>query len=597
MRALIASDRVARVVRMVALASIAYHVLLLLPAAADPFGPVRGLVLGSAGLVVALSAPSLTVPREGPVLLALVALAVAIVGTLLAALLGGLPTAVFGVHGRFLGLVSGLAALVAFGVGIASSDRVRMLARLLALALVIESGWLLVQAAGGAVPAGSTGNQVLTGGWMVVALGVVAAGARTERGWTARLLWIAAIIGTLGLGLAGSRGAWVGFAAGLAVLMVSGGTMARRIGLAAGLAFLVAGAALAGGESLTKLDPRLLGSGSAETRLAIWRDTAVMVADHPWAGVGPGRYLFEFTRYQPEVQAAAEHGVRPDQAHSIPLHVAAESGIPTAVAAIVFVAALALAGWRRSRSGDAVSLIALAGVAAWCGQALFGISTIEADGLAFLLLGVIAARTSRVIERPGRRGRGVPAVASGGPPPATFGGRVPRLLLLAGSGALIAACGWYLSADVLHRRAVEAFYRGDMVAARALGERAVAIDPLVDIYRIGATDPLLYGAGDPADGLALVDAGLSLEPDSHDLLFQRARLLRASGAADAVVLQAHLAALDRYPLGPDIAHATIEAAFAAGDTALAARLADDVLAVYPYDSYAIDARERASGGP
>lgn len=621
MRTPILSDRAAAVTHKVGITLIIGLSLITLSATADPYEPVRAALVGVAGVAVALAATGLQLPRGLLGRLALGGLALAVLGTLLAAVVGGIPSAVFGVHGRFQGLTSGLAGLVAFGVGLMSSGRIRFTVRVIAGVLAVQCMIVLVQAMSGDVPVGTMGNQVLAGAWIAVAASMTAAGARTERG-TARWLLVAAVgLAGLTLGVAGSRGAWVGLAVGLLAVVAVSFSWKQAAGVALGLLLLVAGALAAGGEAAAKLDPSGLVTGSARTRALIWQGTAQMIMDHPLTGVGPGRYLYEFTRYQPAEHAALERGVRPDQAHSVPLHVAAESGIPAALGAVVFFGAAVIAAVRRSTRRDGVALVALGGLAAWCGQALFGISTVETDALAFLCAGVALARLSAA-PAPGTADHGVQAPSAGARrsasartvDPIGVGGATSALPGAVGSrsaqrallsvlalgimaATLTAGAGWYLVADVAHLRGLEAFYSGDMRTAWSEGSRAVEFNPLVDIYRIGAADAALYGAASADEALALVDAGLRLEPESHDLALERARLLKANGAAASDVLAAHRAALDLYPLGIDAGHLAIEAAIEADERSTATDIARRMLEVYPDDAFAASALEGAADGP
>ena len=578
-----------------------------LSAAADPYQPVRALLVGVAAVLVALAVGNLQLPGGTLGRIAFVGLAVAVVGTVVAAAAGGLPSAVFGVHGRFQGLVSGLSALVALGVGLLSGGRVRYFARALAIALVIQCAVVLYQAVSGDLPTGTMGNQVLAGAWIAVAASMVAAASRSERGVARGLVLATVALAGITLGVAGSRGAWVGLAVGLAAVGAVGISWKQAAAVGAGLALLVAGALVAGGEAADKLDPSGLSSGSARTRALIWQGTASMIADDPVLGIGPGRYLYEFPAYQPAEHAALERGVRPDQAHSIPLHVAAESGIPAAIGASAFIGAALIAAVRRSRQRDAAALVALGGLAAWSGQAMFGISTIETDALAFACAGVALARLGAMrasaSAKPPRKSADAGAAgavaarrgdsnASSSDVPASW----VRPALGAAGLVLAVAASWYLIADTAHLRGVGAFYAGDMATAWSEGNRAVEKNPLVDLYRIGAADAALYGAGSSAEALALVEEGMRLEPVSYDLAAERARLLASAGATSDDVFDASRDALALYPLGIDASHVAIQAAFDAGEPAVAAEFAARMLEVYPDDPFAASALEGATDG-
>jgi O-antigen ligase len=131
-----------------------------------------------------------------------------------------------------------------------------------------------------------------------------------------------------------------------------------------GLALLVAGATggalllvqFLGGSVSRRFDTQGLAD---EGRLAGYRSTSQMIADHPWFGTGLGTFVWSFPSYR-----SAEislWGVW-ELAHSTPLELAADLGIPLAAAIglgwILILALLTRAAWRRRRDGI-VPLVAL----------------------------------------------------------------------------------------------------------------------------------------------------------------------------------------------------------------------------------------------
>jgi len=71
-------------------------------------------------------------------------------------------------------------------------------------------------------------------------------------------------------------------------------------------------------------------------RLALWRNTLEIISQHPWFGVGWGQLNFAWT-LTPLPQRAADVF---DHAHSLPLHLAAELGLPIAALVLSLVATL-----------------------------------------------------------------------------------------------------------------------------------------------------------------------------------------------------------------------------------------------------------------
>jgi O-antigen ligase len=104
------------------------------------------------------------------------------------------------------------------------------------------------------------------------------------RRWRAVASWVVMV---LGLGATYTRGAWLGFAAGVLALLPL--LRRGRLALAVVLLLLVA-VGLAGPYELQKrvlqmADPEEAG---VKERVYMWRSAAAMWAGHPWLGVGPG---------------------------------------------------------------------------------------------------------------------------------------------------------------------------------------------------------------------------------------------------------------------------------------------------------------------
>lgn len=90
-------------------------------------------------------------------------------------------------------------------------------------------------------------------------------------------------------------------------------------------------------------------------RLSLWRDVFELIRQHPWTGVGVGQLNFAWT-LTPLAERAPDVF---DHAHSLPLHLAVELGVP---AALLVLGLLALVLWRaraamRTRAGATVALM------------------------------------------------------------------------------------------------------------------------------------------------------------------------------------------------------------------------------------------------
>jgi O-antigen ligase len=152
---------------------------------------------------------------------------------------------------------------------------------------------------------------------LLAALPRVAAGAGRPAPW-AMVAWLAGAAGLLATYV---RGAWLGFLAGLGLLL---GLWPRRRALAlATLAVLAAAALLVPavrqrtGSIVDPSDP------TARERWAMWSSALAIARDHPLTGVGPGQVAQYYVQYAaPNVRGRPRGHV-----HSTPLQVLAERGV------------------------------------------------------------------------------------------------------------------------------------------------------------------------------------------------------------------------------------------------------------------------------
>lgn len=160
------------------------------------------------------------------------------------------------------------------------------------------------------------------------------------------------------VGLTFTRNAYLGLAAGLVVLVL---TARPRLGLvlpplvALLVLLLPAGVKERAASTFDRTD------AAARDRLAMWRAGAVMVSERPFFGVGPGRIkeLYPLYRQPGFVEPAVGH------LHDNAIHVAAETGVPSALAYLALVVA-AFSAWplARDRSRPAVRALARGALAA-----------------------------------------------------------------------------------------------------------------------------------------------------------------------------------------------------------------------------------------
>lgn len=265
-------------------------------------------------------------------------------------------------------------------------------------------------------------------------------------------------------GLAGGTVALLGSASraplAATVLLVGGAAalMLRRLEserrrapllLGAGLILLVALAVI-----LPTLRTRLLSSQTLEGRLLQWRPTLELIGDHPFLGIGPNRYLTEFTLYETRdwVTWAGPYAMV-DSPHSWLLQAFVAGGLPLALLALVALALVLREGWqsttrdpRRMGLFLAVAGYALATLPHFTNPA----STLWAAFLAGILVAAPAADP----------GPGVMARAAVG---------------VAGAATLIAASAWV--SDAYIDQGLRASAEGDVEGAIANFDHAVTWRP------------------------------------------------------------------------------------------------------------------------
>ena len=181
-------------------------------------------------------------------------------------------------------------------------------------------------------------------GTTLAAGAVLALGAWTVARTRQTRVVLAAVLPLLvaALELTASRGAWIGAAAGAAVL-VACAPRARAALLALVLASVVVATAAIGRDRETVMR-RLASVPSVQANLdrwALWTAVPRIVRDHPALGTGYGT----FTRVWPHYRPDTVHEEKPT-AHNVYLNFAAETGLAGLAAFLLFVAA-GLAGlWR-----------------------------------------------------------------------------------------------------------------------------------------------------------------------------------------------------------------------------------------------------------
>jgi len=165
----------------------------------------------------------------------------------------------------------------------------------------------------------------------------------TERRTRGR--WLMWLVTLGGLGATYVRGAWVGFTAGLGVMLLTlrRGRAIMLVGLALVVAFALLGPGRLSARIRSLADPHDV---TARERLYMWKSGLVMWREHPWLGVGPGGVGRSYRQYaQPEaVRKSTSH------VHSSPLQVLVERGVVGLAAWLAMWVAFFVLVWRLLRS-------------------------------------------------------------------------------------------------------------------------------------------------------------------------------------------------------------------------------------------------------
>jgi len=243
-------------------------------------------------------------------------------------------------------------------------------------------------------PQGTLSHYMTFSGLLMLVIGVAVArlvlGTR-ERTWPA--LVMPALV--VALALTFTRSAWVGACVAVGFLLVL-----RDFRLTALLPVVVALLFAVAPDGITNrmLSMFDLQDPTSRDRVAMLETGAAIVADHPLTGVGPNMVQRVYPEYRVEgaVQETNPH------LHNVPLHIAAERGVPAALAWLWFVGWLAVALFRRLREADdrVPAGAALAAIAAMLAAGLFEYNFGDSEFLMLFLLLVTVPFAAALPERP-----------------------------------------------------------------------------------------------------------------------------------------------------------------------------------------------------
>ncbi len=476
------------------------------PAGLWPFGPLRWLVVSTAGLaVIAVCCWRPVRPLDRPSFrLWLLLLTFLALGSMVN---GDVWIALVGTDTRHFGLLTWLLCFGLFCAGQQLCGDDTALVKACAVAALTTGLWCVWELAFGPPIAlaattdrlsGPFGSAALLGAAVCLLLPptVALAADRNEQLRWRTLAMIAALLCTAAVVGSGARAAWVG-------LVVAGAIVAWKVPrtrrpLAAALAVALVGIVTA----LPQVESVLERSAGTTSRMDEWRVAARVVADHPLVGVGPEGYRIalregvdaDYERTYPRDR------VLPDRAHSSVLDVSLAGGVVAGLAFAALVLLVARRALQHMLAAAPAGIGLAAAVLAYFSAQLLLFPVFELDPIAWLLAGVVIGERS--------------------PQPASP--RAPRfarpLAAVAATVGLVAlTAGLFdVAANRLAHDAVAASANGDSAEAQALADRATRLRPDAIAYRMTAVQVLLAAGTVSATDSALAVASGARDWSSND---------------------------------------------------------------------------------
>lgn len=464
----------------------------------SPFGPLKtAALLVLALLLVALVSLGAVRTRRLVVPRSWVSIAVAafVAGLVVAVAAAPSPAAsFFGRFGRQIGAATYLACAVLWFAASQDRDHRRswvQLARWIAGAAAVVAGYALLQVVD-ADPwtfgrdddeiVSLLGNPNFVAAFLAVTLPLAAWRAlRPGPGWE-RWVMAAIVVASVGaIVAAGSSQGPIAAVAGLLPIVVLGVRPDRRAQtvIAAGAVVLVAGLALlAGIGPLSGMNDDI--GESLDTRRANWAVAGRMFQERPLTGYGFGEYVDYYRTFRPADEARRERLERAaEDAHSVPLDLAAAGGILLVASYLAFVVgtgAALVVGLRRLDGDARVALAAIGGTwLAYQVQSLVSLDVAPLAALHWVAAGTIAAAVHQPLEL--RLGRAA----------ATGARRAEPRAAVAAVLVVTAVLAWFA---LIPLRATAAEGRAD---GRDLGRSLAALSDAADLMPWEARFPEMTG--------------------------------------------------------------------------------------------------------
>lgn len=373
-------------------------------------------------------------------------------------------------------------------------------------------------------PGATLGNATDQGIIGVLAAAVLALPALRNRNWLARLGLSAAVLTTV---LSGSRAAILGLAAVVVLLTVMAtltpmavrGAPGRTRTMGAGAAALLVLASVA--FAIPAARERLFSAGTVNGRWLLWDESVKLIADNPWAGVGPNGFVDAITGYHTlEWAVRVGNTFPPDSPHSWLLQAATAGGLPLLIGAALLVLLILRSAHGKIRSSEAGverdNLVgALTAVAAYGLMLLAGFTSPATTPLAALICGgLVSTPTADALRHPAKAAASAARRVS-----PSFARTVATGLLAAlGLGVAVPAtvAEWPMAA------ASSAVVAGDMDTAESQFRRAYGLRPWDSDTALLAAQAF---AGPAADG----DAAAA----NHAIDWARISLARTPDSSEA----------------------------------------------------------------
>lgn len=339
---------------------------------------------------------------------------------------------------------------------------------------------------------------------------LLAVAGASGKGRSRLMLWGGALFMAGAVALLNSRGALLAGWASLAWAFFGSGR--RRAGWAVLLSPLLL-AILLPQERLGSL--LKLGDPHAYRRLDIWGTALAAFAERPLSGWGPGsfRYVFEVFKF-PAFNGVSFFGHSTVHAHSEPLHLLAETGLPGAA---LYVSAFWVS-FRRS-AGSVLAVPALFLFLHSCVDGIF-----YAWGLQLLMLACLAGAAGA--RFPSEEVRPVLFPSTPVEMRARALGLLPAL-----AAAALAAFSWQWMSRHGRDAACSMSDKWDAASRLECAARAIRFSPYREGLHLARAEQLAAWSGSTAAGAAAAEAGLELLPSSAMLNFRAAGFYAAAGAS------------------------------------------------------------------